>query len=75
MGRSRYFLHLIHPIFQQVEGDVSSQQYPLQSGEEEREDSSKEGSSNKGMCVLENKTNQSSALSQTKFCRAILVTL
>ena len=50
-GKSRYFLYLTGPIFQQVEGDVSSQQFPLQSREEERGESPKEGSSNKGMCV------------------------
>ena len=42
---------LTGPIFQQVEGDVSSQQYPLQSEEEERRESPKQGSSNKGTCV------------------------
>ena len=50
MGRSRN-LYLIGPIVQQVEDDVCSQQYPLQSQEEERGESPKQGSSNKGACV------------------------
>ena len=46
MSRSRYFLHLISPIFQQVMGD------PLQPMEEKKEESPEEGSRNKGRCVL-----------------------
>ena len=46
MVRSRYFLHLIGPIFQEVMGD------PIQPREEKKEESPEEGSCNKGRCVL-----------------------
>ena len=53
--RSRYFLQLIGPTFQQVMDDVSSQQYPLKPRQKERRESLEEGNSNKGMCVLKAK--------------------